>query len=344
MARNNTVLVTGGSGFIAKHIIQQLLDEGFRVRASVRSKARESEIYSAMQEFTKNPENLENRLSFVHLDLNSDDGWDAALSGVMALMHTASPFPMVQPNNEEDIIRPAVDGTLRALKAALVAGVERVILTSSSVAIMNRHLPAGRQRFDENDWSDMHTPMATPYVKSKTMAEKAAWSFARENPEIKLTTINPGLVFGPSMDQHVSTSLQIVARFLRGKDPMVPRVGFPVVDVRDVAQMHVRALLRPESAGARFIGSERFMWMQDVATVLKSEFPDHKVATRVAPDWLIRFIAMFDKSLRGLVPFLGHETPLDNTAACEILGIEFIDARQAVKTAGASVLRDNLTS
>ncbi|MCP5074947.1 MAG: aldehyde reductase [Rhodobacteraceae bacterium] len=342
MPRKKTVLVTGGSGFIAKHIIRQLLDEGFGVRASVRSAARESEISDAMAAHVKETIDLDDQLSFVHLDLSSDDGWAEALSGVDALFHTASPFPMVQPDNEDEIIRPAVEGTLRALKAAQAAGVTRVVLTSSTVAISNKRLAAGRKRYNESDWSDLNAPTATPYVKSKTLAEKAAWSFAKDHPEIRLTTINPALVLGPALDENIGTSLQIIQRLMNGKDPMVPNIGFPVVDVRDVATMHVRALQQPESAGARFIAAERFVWMQDVARILKSEYPDRRIATRLAPDFFVKFLSIFDKSIKSVVPILGLEQHLDNTAASEVLGMEFIETRQAIKSAAACLVRFDL--
>ena len=344
MTRKKTVLVTGGSGFIAKHIVRQLLDEGYGVRASVRSGAREAEVTAAVGAHTKEAVDLQSHLSFVHLDLNSDDGWAGALSGVDALMHTASPFPMAQVDDEDEVIRPAVDGTLRALKAALAAGVKRVILTSSVVAVSNKRLAAGRSRYDESDWSDLNSPLATPYVKSKTLAEKAAWAFVKKHPEIKLTSINPGAVLGPALDDKIGTSLQMIQCFLNGRDPMVPRVGFSVVDVRDVAAMHVRALQRPESAGARFIAAERFLWIQDMTRILKAEYPERRIPTRVAPDFFIRLLAIFDKALKQVVPTLGLEQHLDNTAACEVLGMEFIEARQAVKTSAASLIRDNLVN
>ncbi len=342
MSRKNTIFVTGGSGFIAKHIIRQLLDEGFAVRASVRSDTRADQLRMAMNAHVKETVDIDKMLNFVQLDLNSDAGWDDALNGVGALLHTASPFPMTQPKNEEAVIRPAVDGTLRALRAAQAAGIERVVLTSSVVAIAHKRLAAGRSRYNENDWSDMNSPQVTAYAKSKTLAEKAAWSFVREHPEVKLTTINPGLVLGPALDAYVGTSLQLIQRLLRGKDPMIPNFGFPVVDVRDVATIHVRALQRPESAGSRFIATERFLWMKDLAAILKMEYPQRKIPTRVAPDFLIKLLAMFDKPLKSIVPMLGVEQHFDNTAASEVLGMEFIEARQAVKTSAASLIRDNL--
>lgn len=344
MSRRKKILVTGGSGFIAKHIILQLLNEGFEVRASVRSMDRSAEIMDAMVLHAKNTADLDKRLTFCELDLTSDAGWDEALQNCQALMHTVSPFPLDQPEDEDEIIRPAVDGTLRALSAAQTAGVERIILMSSVVAIYNKRLAAGRSRYDETDWSDTHSPMATAYSKSKTQAEKAAWNYVREHTELKLTTICPSLVLGPPLDGKIGSSLKVIARLMEGKDPMVPNLGMALVDVRDIAQMHVRALQRPESAGNRFIGSERFMWMRDIALVLKAEYPDRKIPLRVAPDWLMRLMGMFDKTIKGILPSLGHEVPLDNAASAEILGIEFIEARQAIRTSASSLIRENIVS
>ncbi len=344
MSRRKKILVTGGSGFIAKHIVLQLLNEGFEVRASVRSMDRSAEIMAAMVLHAKNTDSLDTRLTFCELDLNSDAGWDDALQNCQALMHTASPFPMEQPEDEQVLIKPAVEGTLRALKAAQKAGVERIILTSSIVSIYNKRLAAGRNRYDETDWSETNSPMATAYSKSKTQAEKAAWNYVREHPELKLTSICPSLVLGPPLDGKIGASLGVIARLMNGKDPMVPNLGMALVDVRDIAQMHVRALQRPESAGNRFIGSERFMWMRDIALVLKAEYPDRKIPLRVAPDWLMRIMGMFDKTIKGILPTLGREIPLDNSAAAEILGIEFIEARQAIRTSASSLIRENIVS
>lgn len=342
MTRSKQVLVTGGTGFVAKHIIRLLLDEGFHVRASVRTPEGIAEIQQAVLPQLKSPDTMGSALSFCTLDLLRDDGWDEAMAGCGAVLHTASPVPIVQPEDENDLITPAVEGTRRMLVAAQGAGVARVILTSSESAITGRRLPGGRNRYDETDWTDTHSPFATPYVKSKTLAERAAWNFCREHPEMKLTVINPGLILGPTLDAHIGASLQVVQRIMTGRDPLVPALGFPIVDVRDIALMHLRALQREESIGMRFIGAERFMWMVDIAQLLKTEYPDRRIPTRQAPDWLVRILARFDKAVAGALPRLGHETPLDSTQAAEMLGMEFIDARQAIKQTAASLIRDGL--
>lgn len=324
---SQTVLVTGASGFIAKHIVAQLLEQGHDVRASVRSRERADEVAAAVGGAA---EEKAGRLSFVELELGQDRGWDQALAGVDALIHTASPFPLVQPKNPDDLIRPAVDGTLRALRAATDAGVRRVVMTSSVVAVTRTALPAGRDRYDERDWSDLHGTISA-YGRSKTMAERAAWDFAAgEGRGIDLTAINPGFVLGPPRDDRFGTSLRVIQRMLSGKDPAVPRVGYAVVDVRDIAAMHVRALETPEAVGKRILGASQFLWFSDMAKSLKEAFPQRKIATRVAPDLLMRVIGLFDRSVSTILPELGQRAEIDNRRAREILGVDFIPARRSV--------------
>ena len=344
MSRKNKILVTGGSSFISNHVILQLLNENFEVRASVPSLNQSAEIMAAMMAHAKNTVDLDRQLTFCELDLNSDAGWSEALQNCQALIHTASPFHLERLEDENEPVGSVVDGTLCALKAAQTAGVDRIILTSSTLALYDKRLAAGRSHYDETDWSEPHFPMATAYSKLKTQAEKAAWNFVRRHTELKLTTICPSMVLGPPLDRNIGSSLNVIKRLMEGKDLMVPNLGIALVDVRDIAQMHVRALQRPESVGNRFIGSERFMWMRDIALVLKVEYPDRKIPLRVAPDWLMWLMAMFDKTIKNILPSLRHEVPLDNSAAAEILGIEFIEARQAIRTSASSLIRENIVS
>ncbi len=333
------VLVTGASGFIAKHIVLQLLQAGHTVIGSLRSPKRQDEVRAAVANHLDG-DDWQNRLLFVTLDLGSDDGWDGALKGVDVLMHTASPFPLAQPENEDDLIRPAVDGTLRALKAAKANGIGRVILTSSAVAVMTGDMPAGKTSFDEADWSDLTHPTMTPYGKSKTLAEQAAWDFVQNDaPEINLTTINPVLVLGPPLDDKFGTSIAIVERVLAAKDPAIPRFGLPIVDVRDVATMHVKALEMPEETRAkRFLATNGFLWFIDVAKALKAAYPNHKIITRQAPNWLVRVLAIFDKEIRTMVvPQLGITPQVSNARARTVMGMEFISPKDAV-LASADVL------
>ncbi|MEJ8570212.1 aldehyde reductase [Microbaculum marinum] len=345
MQHRGTVFLTGASGFIARHVALRLLEEGYRVRGSVRTLEQGSEVIAAIRPHLSDAADIDARLTFVQLDLLRDDGWDGAATGCDALIHTASPFPFRRPDHEDDVIRPAVDGTLRALQAARRAGIGRVVLTSSVAAVINTDLGPGRDAYDERDWSDPGGPRASPYVKSKTMAERAAWEFVRrDGPKIALTVINPGFVLGPPLGGRSGTSLMVIQRILRAKDPMVPRLGFALVDVRDVATMHVRALDRTETFGKRIIGAGRFFWYADMARVVKEAYPDRKIVTRTAPDALIRFLGLFDGTLRSLVPNLGRRDAISAARARQLLGIEFIDPEDSIREMAAYVLKNRLAS
>lgn len=337
-----TVLVTGATGYIAKHLVLQLLQAGYTVVGSARSVSREAELKAALEPHLSDASALD-RLRVVALDLSTDEGWDAAMDGVDVLMHTASPFPLTQPKDEQETIRPAVDGALRAVKAAQAAGITRVIMTSSTVAIMNTDLPPGRTAYDESDWTDLNSPTSNPYVKSKTMAERAVWDWqAKDAPDMQITMINPAFVQGAPLDKNFGTSIRVVERLLSGKDPMLPNFGFPCVDVRDIALMHIRALEKPESIGKRFAGVEQFIWFAEMAELLKTDHPDRKIVTRVAPNFVIRLLALFDASIRSIVPVLGRRDEVSNAQARDILGIEFRDARESVRDAGAYLIDNKL--
>lgn len=322
------VVVTGASGFIAKHILAKLLAAGHEVTGTLRNPARAEEVRAALRHADAGPAALD-RLHFAPLDLESDAGWAEAFAGAEALIHTASPFPLAQPADAADLIRPAVEGTLRALRAAASAGISRIILTSSVAAISGR-AEADRPVLDETCWTDPDAPGTTPYAKSKTLAERAAWDFAAAHPAIRLTTINPAMVLGPPLDAHYGSSVRVIERILSGRDPMVPRVGFGVVDVRDVAEMHLRALERPATAGQRLMGVDRFLWLQEVAAVVAAHAAGRRIARRRAPDFLVRALALFDPTLRSVVPSLGHEDRFDNSRARDMLGLSFLPAEQAI--------------
>ena len=341
MGERQTIFVTGASGFIAKHIVLQLLQSGRDVVGSVRSEARAEETRAAVSARLGAGGDPGDRLRFVTLDLESDAGWPEALRGTDALLHTASPFPLTQPKDAEAVIRPAVQGTLRALRAARDAGVGRVVLTSSVVAITNgtRRKPV----YSEADWSDPDLPQATAYERAKTMAERAAWDFvAAEAPGIALTAINPALVVGAPLDRSYGTSLQLVERLMKGRDPMLPDIGFGIVDVTDIARMHVAALDTPDSVGRRFIGADRFITFVEVARTLKAAYPDRRIPTRVAPDLLIRALGLFDPAIATIRPHLGEVFELDASAARETLGINFTPADAAIRASGAFLVEAGL--
>jgi dihydroflavonol-4-reductase len=318
------VLLTGASGFIAKHVALKLLNAGHDVRGTLRRLDRGEEVRAALAPHLTPGAGA---ISFVQADLEADAGWDAAMAGVAVVVHTASPFPIAQPKDPQDLIRPAVEGTRRVLEAAAKAGVTRVVLTSSVAAVVD--LSQGRRLMDEADWCDPTKATATAYERSKTLAERKAWDIAKTRG-LTLTTINPGLVLGPPLDEHYGSSLELVERFLKGKDPMVPPLGFAVVDVRDVAEMHLRAVQRPETAGKRFIASAGSITMADMARRMKAAWPTRRIPTREAPKPLIRFLSLFDASIRTILPRLGHTDQLSNARARHEMGITFIPPEAAV--------------
>ena len=321
----DTILLTGISGFIAKHIALKLLNAGYAVRGTVRKMDRRAEVFDALRPHLT--PGAEQNLHLVPIDLMRDDGWADAMDGITALMHVASPFPLAQPDNPDDLIRPAVDGTLRALRAAQAAGVVRVILTSSTVAVINTR-KTGMQ--DESDWCDPDAPGTSAYALSKLRAERAAWDFVATHPEMRLTTINPGLVLGPPLDKHSGSSISLVTRLLRGRDPAVPRLNFPTVDVRDVAEMHLRALQRPETAGKRYLSVAGSVWMGDMARSLQAAYPQRKIATRDAPVWLLRILALFDRDVRAILPGVGQTYPVSNARAVAEMDMTFRAPEQAL--------------
>ncbi len=333
------VFVTGASGYIAKHIILQLLLAGHNVVGSVRNMTRADEVRAAVMPHLPEDIDLEFALDFKVLDLTSDHGWQDALSGCTSLIHTASPFPLTSPRNEDDLIRPAVDGTVRALSAADAAGIKRVVLTSSAVAVMQANPPQNRT-FDETDWSDPDHPTNSAYGRSKLQAERAAWAYATDH-KLALTTINPVLVFGAPLDTAFGSSVSIIQRLLRGKDPMLPKIGFPIVDVKDVAKMHVAALTNDETHGMRILANSGFLWFNQVAETLQKAYPSRKITTRVAPNFLIKLMARFDQELRVVVPFLDVMQSVSNLRARRILGIEFTTPRDSIRQTAAFLIEND---
>ena len=321
-----TVLLTGSSGYIGKHITLQLLNQGYNVRASVRSLAKSEEVRSAVIPHLLDSSNLESRLTFVELDLEKDSGWEVALKGADVLMHTASPFPLVSPKDENELIRPAVEGTLRALRAAKNAGVKRVILTSSVAAIYGRELPSGALAYDETMWTDVEHPVGrVAYTKSKTLAEQAAWNFIKNDaPEISLTTINPVLVLGAPLDKNFGSSISLVERVLKGSDPMLPDLKFAIVDVRDVAKMHVDAIKNENTKGERILSSSETRSFVEIAKFLKGRYPKSKVKSAQAPTFIVRMLSLFDGSIKPILPQLGKPMNVSGAKAQRLLNINFI--------------------
>jgi nucleoside-diphosphate-sugar epimerase len=313
------VLVTGGTGFLGGWCIASLLERGYDVQTTVRDLARERAVRDSVVAAGIDPGS---RLTVLAADLTSDRGWAGAVAGCRYVLHVASPFPPVQPKDPDELIVPARDGALRVLRAALDAGVERVVMTSSIAAVRSDRHSSESAPYTEADWTDGDDSSRTPYVRSKTLAEQAAWQHVRAaGVEDRLATINPGAIIGPVLSDDHSYSLQTIQRLLAGM-PAAPRLGFTFVDVRDVADLHIRALTDPAGGGERFIATDRFLWMAEVAAILRERLGEaaKKVPTRVAPNLLIRAMALFDSSIRSVVGDLGKRSWFSSEKARTTLG------------------------
>ncbi len=330
-----TVLVTGGSGYIAGETIRQLLAAGWTVHTTVRSLARESVVRAQLG---GSPDTLK----FFAADLMSDAGWAEAMAGCNHVAHVASPFPMGVPKDENDLIIPARDGTLRALRFAVAAGVSRFVQTSSSAAIAYGH-PAEKTDFDERDWTNLDTPGVAPYAKSKTVAERAARDWVEANaPTLEFCSINPVAVFGPVTSDDLSTSVEIVKRMIEGAVPMIPQLGIGVVDVRDVARLHVLALESPAATicGERFVACAGFVWASEIAAVLRGALGDNgrKLPTRDMPGWLGAVLALFMPEMKQLRGETGKTRRVSGAHAQNVLGIDYITPQQSTIDTARSLI------
>jgi nucleoside-diphosphate-sugar epimerase len=314
------VLVTGGSGFIAGHTIRQLLAEGHEVRTTVRSLKRVMDVRAMLS--GSGTTSLE-RLSFAVADLHKDEGWLDAASDCEYVLHVASPVPTAAPKHEDEIIVPARDGTLRVLRAARDARVRRVVLTSSFAAVGYGH-PPRTTAFDESSWTNLDAPGLNAYVKSKTIAERAAWDFvAKSDHAFELTAINPVGVFGPVLGADFSASIELIKSMLQGAMPGVPKLHFGAVDVRDVADLHVRAMRDAQAAGERFLAAAGdFISMLEIARILKTNLGSaaRKVPARELPNSLVRFAALFSGAAKQAVPELGKWKNASSAKARRVLG------------------------
>jgi len=316
----STILVTGGTGFIGSHSILQLLAAGHRVRTTVRNLKREGDVRAMLKEGAADPGD---RLSFIAADLENDAGWAEAVAGCEYVLHVASPFPQTVPKHEDELIVPAREGALRVLHASRDAGVKRVVLTSSFAAIGYGQKPQATP-FDETSWTDPNGDDVLPYVKSKTLSERAAWDFiAKEGGGLELSVVNPVGVFGPVLGPDYSTSILLVQRMMDGALPGCPQIYFGAVDVRDVADLHIRAMTSPAAKGERFLAvAGDFMSLLDIAKVLKNRMgvSAKRVPTRQLPNWLVRLAALRDPAVKQILPELGKRKNGTNEKARRVLG------------------------
>ena len=329
------VLVTGGTGYVAGWCIAELLKRGYDVRTTVRNPSREKAVTDAVSTVA----DPAGRLSFAVADLTSDDGWADAVKGVDYVLHVASPLGDAGSKDPDALIIPARDGAVRVLRAATDAGVKRVVMTSAANAASPSSY-ATEGVTDETLWTDPDDPTLIPYRRSKTLAERAAWDFIEESPT-ELTTVLPGAVFGPILTTATTGSVDIIARMISGKLRGVPRIGFEVVDVRDLADVHIRAMTSPDAAGQRFLATGEFIWMQEMAQTLRDGLGSRgaKVSTRQLPDFVVRFAARFlDPSLREITPALGRRNRHSIEKAGRVLGWQPRPAREAVTECARSLI------
>jgi dihydroflavonol-4-reductase len=333
------VLVTGGSGFIGAHCILQLLNAGYRVRTTVRSPTREAGVRAMLK---TGGASGGDSLSFAIADLMSDAGWPQAAAGCDFVLHVASPVPFGVPKHEDELIIPAREGALRLLRAARDAAVRRVVLTSSFAAIGYGQAPTNRT-FTEQNWTDPNGADITAYAKSKTLAEHAAWGFVgREGGTLELAVVNPVAVFGPVLGPDYSASIQFVQRLMDGAIPGLPRLSFGIVDVRDVADLHLRAMTNPAAKGERFLATAGdFITALEIAQLLRARMGTAaaRVPTRVLPDWLLRLAALVTPSARQIIPELGKVKNASGAKAGRVLGWRPRSSEDAIIATAESLLR-----
>jgi len=309
------ILVTGASGFIAGHCILDLLKHGYDVKGTLRHLEHAKHMRDVLGQYTNKAATIE----FAQANLTEGTGWDAAVRACDGIFHVASPVPVEQPRAVDEVVKPSKEGTINVLSAARDAGIKRVVITSSVAAVS-----AGDARSDhvytDKDWTNLESPNVLPYEISKTVAEKAAWEFVVNNDGPELATINPAFVLGPALDTDYGSSLEALVRLLRGDYPLVPRLGFGIVDVRDAAALHRIVYECSAATGNRYICSNGFRWLVDIARHLREEFPEYKnkLPHREAPDWLVRLFALFDKVIAGVVDDLGKTKQFDTGPAREL--------------------------
>ncbi len=336
--RTGRVLVTGAGGFVGKWTVIELLRAGFDVRGTVRSDSKAEKIRRAVAK--ELGEDLLSRLEFVKLDLMNDHGWRQAMIGIDAIVHVAAQILGVEPKDPQVVIGPAVEGTERVLRFAVVTGIKRVVMTSSIATVGYGHgHTTGKRVYTEGDFTQLESMKFTwAYCVGKTKAERAAWAYARSE-RLDLTTIHPGAILGPALDEDASISLRMVSGLLEGTTPAMPSNGFSVIDVRDVAAMHVAALQQPSSIGQRYLATSDYVPFSQVAEVLRAAYPDREITRKQVPDWIIKLLARFGGPTRQIINDIGNEKHYDRTKGEGLLGRPFIGGKDAILATAESVIR-----
>lgn len=330
------VLVTGVTGFIAAHITHRLLDKGYQVRGTVRNTEKAQKVVKALAAKGANTDNLE----LVEANLTSDAGWADAVKDCRFIQHTASPFPAQAPKDREALVPAAKAGALRVLEHGLTAGAERIVLTSSIVAMLGQAGKGRHMTLTEADWSDPEWKHMRAYPVSKTRAEQAAWDYVRgENIQDRLVTVNPGFVLGPDTYGNAGTSLKTVKAMMVGKIAKTSKVAYPVVDVRDCADIHVAAMTAAQAGGRRLLATADTLWLKDYADIIRQDYPSlTQLPTDELPNWLMRATSLFNEGAKGLAGSLGVFHDANSGYVTELTGITCRPAREAVLASAKSLI------
>jgi dihydroflavonol-4-reductase len=336
MTDGDLILVTGASGYVGKWCVVKLLERGYRVRGTIRSAAKAAQVRETVARVVG--AEAAGKLELVEADILSDANWPDVMNGVTAVMHVATAIRGDEPKDSSIVIRPAVEGTERVLRFAHGAGIKRVILTSSIATVGYGHgQTSGRRVYDESYFTNLDNMRWTwAYCIGKTKAERAAWDYAKANG-MELTTIHPGAIIGPALDSDASISVGMVSSLLDGTTPAMPKNGFSIIDVRDVADMHVAALEKPEAIGERYLATAEYMPFPKVGEVLREAYPDQKITARIVPDWIIRLLAYFGGPIRQIINDIGNEKVFDGAKGERLMGHPYIPAKQTIIDTAESV-------
>jgi nucleoside-diphosphate-sugar epimerase len=341
MPANNLILVTGATGYVGKWCVVKLLEKGYRVRGTVRSAAKAAQVRATIAATLQ--ADAASRLELVEADILADAGWAEAMKGVAAVLHTATVVRADEPRDSSIVIRPAIEGTERILRFAHAAGIKRVVLTSSIATVGYGHgHTRGRRTYDESYFTNLDNMRWTwAYCLGKTKAEQAAWAYAKANG-MELTTIHPGAIIGPALDADASISVGMVSGLLQNATPALPSNGYSIIDVRDVADMHVAALEKPEAIGQRYLATAEYTPFSKVADILREAYPDRTIVKRTAPDWIIKLVAMFGGPARQIINDIGNVKIFDGSKGEKLMGHSYISARQSIHDTAESVIRFGL--
>ena len=337
----DTVLVTGISGFIASHVAAGLLNQGYAVRGTVRNTVKGERIVETLAAKGVDISKLE----IIEADLGKDAGWKAAVKDCRYVQHIASPFPLEAPSNREALVPEARAGAMRVVEQAIGAGAERVVMTSSMVAMMGQPGRGDHMLVKEDDWSDPDWRPLTAYPVSKTRAERAVWNYAEsQNVKNRVTTICPGLVFGPDTYDNGGASLAIIKGLFSGKFPMMPRIAYPIVDVRDCASLHIKAMTHVETGGRRLMAASNTLWISEISEILRGAYPRAKLPTREMSNWMVKAAGFFDQSVRSISPDVGTFHEADAHYVTTLTGVIPRPAKDAVLAAAESLIENGRIS